>query len=149
VSKCLRSMIVASILLSASVCADDLMIVRSLQKFPEAMVTLQNSIHEHGYQITRVQRVDIGLTKKGYVTDKYRIVFVGKKDEIQYIISKYPQLIPFMPPKISVFSEGEHTIMVTANPKILAGMVDEKDKIIFSRWENDVYSVFDDIRKTE
>jgi len=147
--KYLHCMAAALIFFSTSAHADDLMIVRSLQTFPEAMVTLQSSIHEHGYQITRVQRVDIGLTKKGYVTDKYRIVFVGKKDEIQYITSKYPELIPFMPPKITVFAEGEHTLMVTANPRILAGMVDEKDRAIFSRWESDVYSVFDDIRNTE
>ena len=128
--------------------ADELLMVRSLEAFPEAMSTLQTSIREHGYAITRVQRIDIGLTGMGYKTDKYRVVFVGKPDEIHYLVDRYPSLAPYMPPQISVFAEGDDTLMVTANPQIYADMVeDEEDKLIFQRWENDVYSVFKDIRK--
>ena len=45
--------------------ANDLLMVRSQQSFPEAMLTLQTSIKDHGYQIVRVQRIDIGLTGMG------------------------------------------------------------------------------------
>ena len=129
--------------------AEDLIMVRSQQKFPEAMLTFQTSVKEHGYQVTRVQRIDVGLTAKGYKTDKYRVVFLGKKDEIQYLVKKYPALIAFMPPKASIYAEGEQTLLVTANPGILANMVDDKDKVIFSRWENDVRSVFEEVRNAE
>ncbi len=61
---------------AATTSASDLLMVRSQQGFPEAMLTLQTSIREHGYAISRVQRIDIGLTGMGYKTDKYRIVFV-------------------------------------------------------------------------
>ena len=63
---------------SMPVIADDLLMVRTQQTFPEAMLTLQTSVKDHGYEVTRVQRIDIGLTGMGYKTDKYRIVFVGK-----------------------------------------------------------------------
>ncbi len=130
--------------------ANDLLMVRTLQAFPEAMLTLQTSIREHGYAVTRVQRIDIGLTGMGYKTDKYRIVFVGKADEIQYLVNKYPVLAAYMPPQISIFAEHGETVMVTANPMIYADMIDdEKDKVLFKRWESDVYSVFDDIRDAE
>jgi uncharacterized protein (DUF302 family) len=129
------------------VSASDLLMVRSQQGFPEAMLTLQTSIKEHGYEVTRVQRIDIGLTGMGYKTDKYRIVFVGKPTEIQYLINKYPVLAAYMPPKISIFAEHGETVLVTANPMIYAEMIDdEKDQVIFKRWESDIYSVFDDIR---
>ena len=128
--------------------AGDMLMVRTQQTFPEAMLTLQTSVKEHGYAITRVQRIDIGLTGMGYQTDKYRVVFVGKPDEIHYLVDRYPSLAPYMPPQISVFAEGDDTLMVTANPQIYADMIDdEEDKLIFQRWENDVYSVFKDIRK--
>jgi uncharacterized protein (DUF302 family) len=128
--------------------ADDLMMVRTQQGFPEAMLTLQTSVKEHGYDVTRVQRIDIGLTGMGYKTDKYRVVFVGKPDEIQYLINKYPVLAAYMPPKISIFAEHGETVLVTVNPVNYADMIDdEKDKNIFRRWKNDVYSVFDDIRE--
>jgi len=130
--------------------ADDLLMVRSQQDFPEAMLTLQTSIRDHGYRVTRVQRVDIGLTGMGYHTDKYRVVFVGKPDEIHYLVNKYPVLAAFLPPQISIFAEDGNTVLVTANPRIYADMVDDKkDKILFRRWESDVYSVFDDIRNAD
>ena len=47
------------------------------------MLALQESIRDHGYIVSRVQRVDIGLTGMGYKTDKYRIVFAGKAEEIR------------------------------------------------------------------
>lgn len=130
--------------------ASDLLMVRSQQSFPEAMLTLQTSIREHGYEIARVQRIDIGLTGMGYKTDKYRIVFVGKPKEIQYLVDKYPVLAAYMPPQISIFAEHGETVLITANPMIYADMIDnEKDKVLFKRWESDVYSVFDDIRDAE
>ncbi|NOQ87525.1 MAG: DUF302 domain-containing protein [Gammaproteobacteria bacterium] len=130
--------------------ADNLLMVRTQQTFPEAMLTLQTSIREHGYDVARVQRIDIGLTGMGYKTDKYRVVFVGKPKEIQYLINKYPVLAAYMPPQISIFAEHDETVLVTANPMIYAEMIDdEADKILFRRWESDVYSVFDDIRNAD
>lgn len=129
------------------VMASDLLMVRTQQSFPEAMLTLQTSIKEHGYDVLRVQRIDIGLTGMGYKTDKYRVVFVGKTKEIQYLVDKYPEMVAYMPPQISIFAERGDTMLVTANPGVYADMIDdEADKIMFKRWESDVYSVFDDIR---
>jgi len=129
--------------------ADELIMVRSVQKFPEAMLTLQTSVKEHGYNITRVQRIDVGLTGMGYKTDKYRVVFVAKPEEIRYLVNKYPQLIPYMPPKVSIFAENDETVLVTANPNIYAELVDAEDRVLFRRWASDIQSVFDDIRNAE
>ena len=127
--------------------AGDLIMARAQLSFPEAMLALQTSVAEHGYQITRVQRIDVGLTGMGYKTDKYRVVFVGKPDEIQYLVEKYPVLAAYMPPQVSIFAEEGETVFITANPNIYADMIDdEKDRVLFRRWESDVYSVFDDVR---
>jgi len=129
----------------AAVFASNLIMARSHERFPEAMLTLQTSIKEHGYTVARVQRIDIGLTGMGFKTDKYRVVFVGKKDEIQYLTKKYPDLTPYMPPKVSIFAEDDDTVIVTVNPAVYKEMIDdEEDRRIFDRWENDVYSVFKD-----
>ena len=133
-----------------SALAGDLLMVRTQQSFPEAMLTLQTLIKDHGYAVTRVQRIDIGLTAKGYKTDKYRVVFVGKPKEIQMLVDKYPVLAAYMPPQISIFAEHGETVLVTANPMMYEEMIDdEADKVLFKRWESDVYSVFDDIRNAE
>ncbi len=145
----LISVLLFIVVFTSNAWSEDLIMARSKQKFPEAMLTFQTSIKDHGYQITRVQRIDVGLTAKGYKTDKYRVVFLGKKDEIQYLVKKYPALIAFLPAKASIYAEGGQTLLVTANPRILGNMVDDKDKVIFSRWENDVRSVFEEFRTTE
>ncbi|MDH5387770.1 MAG: DUF302 domain-containing protein [Gammaproteobacteria bacterium] len=135
---------------SANAVASDLIMARSPLSFSEAMTNLQVSLREHGYTVARVQRIDVGLTGMGYKTDMYRVVFVGKTDEIKYLTNKYPEMIPYLPPKVSIFAEGGDTLLVTANPMAFAMMVDdEKDRIIFQRWESDVYSVFDDFRRAE
>ena len=146
----LRSIFLFCLFVSASASASDLIMARSPLSFSEAMTNLQVSLTEHGYTVARVQRIDVGLTGMGYQTDMYRIVFLGKADEIKYLINKYPQMIPYMPPKVSIFAEGSDTVIVTTNPQIMAQMIDDqKDRVIFERWESDVYSVFDDFRNAE
>jgi uncharacterized protein (DUF302 family) len=146
----LKSVALFYFFISASVFASDLIMMRTSLDFPEAMLSLQTSLKEHGYKVARVQRIDIGLTGMGYKTDKYRIVFVGKTDEIEYLVDKYPQLIPYLPPKVSIFAEGGDTVLVTANPQIYSQMIDdEKDRLIFDHWESDIHSVFEDVRNDE
>jgi uncharacterized protein (DUF302 family) len=123
---------------------------RSQQPFPEAMLTLQNSIRDHGYTVSRVQRVDIGLTGMGYKTDKYRIVFFGKIDEVRDLAGKASQMIPYLPLKISIFAEAGQTILITSNPKLYAAIAgDAVDPAIFKRWESDLRSIFHDVSLSE
>ncbi len=130
--------------------AEELVMARSLQPFPETMLALQESIRAHGYTVSRVQRVDIGLTGMGYKTDKYRIVFASKLDEIRYLSETAPQLIPYLPPKIAIFAEGSQTVLVTANPKLYAEIAgDAVAPAFFDRWESDLRSIFYDVSKVE
>lgn len=132
--------------LAAPVYAEDLLMHRSKQTFPEAMLALQGSIGEHGYTVSRVQRVDIGLTKSGYKTDKYRIVFFGKLSEVNAIKFAEPELIPYLPLKIAIFAEGQETMLVAANPVQYASFVRNKNIAdILRRWENDLRSIFNDV----
>lgn len=126
--------------------AEDMIMTRSVLAFPEAMLALQASISAHGYTVSRVQRIDIGLTGMGYKTDKYRIVFAGKIHEIRELTNKAPQLTPYLPPKIAIFAEGEQTILVTINPKLYAAIAGEAiDPVFFDRWESDLRSIFYDV----
>ena len=130
--------------------ADGLVMVRTSLKFPEAMLALQDSLSEHGYTVSRVQRVDVGLTGMGYQTDMYRIVFAGKYEEIREICDKVPELVAYMPPKISIFAEGDQTILVTPHPSLYAGIAgDRLDPVMFHRWASDLESILHDVRTAE
>ena len=144
----LASIILVCLLLSLTrlALAEEIVITRSVLAFPEAMLALQESIRAHGYTVSRVQRIDIGLTGMGYKTDKYRIVFAGKIDEIREMTEKAPQLTAYLPPKISIFAEGDQTVLVTINPRLYADIAgDGIDPIIFAHWESDLRSIFRDV----
>lgn len=148
----LRLGFVSSLLLVAagSASAQDLLMVRSAQRFPEAMLTLQNSIRDHGYALSRVQRVDIGLTKSGYQTDKYRVVFFGKPNEVRQITERHPEMIPYLPLKLAIFAEEDETVVVGSNPARFAQFFPSSDlAVIFQRWESDFRSIMDDVRNAE
>lgn len=132
--------------LSPTVQADNMMMARTTQGFPEAMAELQNLIKSKGYVISRVQRVDIGLTKSGYKTDKYRVVFYGKPDEIRRLSRRYPELTAYLPLKISIFAEQRDTIMVTANPQHLSKAGDKELTLAIEQWEKDLVDIFHKLR---
>jgi uncharacterized protein (DUF302 family) len=132
---------------AASAQASDLLTVRSTQGFEEAMSTLQAAIVGHGYKVSRVQRVDIGLTAKGYKTDKYRVVFFADPGEFDRLTAAYPQLIPYMPISVAIFAEGETTIVSAARPALLGQLYPQPElKPVFARWEKDLVEIFDEIR---
>lgn len=145
----LRSLLLATLALaSLQTHAGDLLMSRSSQNFEEAMSTLQNAITQHGYKVARVQRVDIGLTAKGYATDKYRIVFFGDPEEIARLSKKHPELIPYLPLSVAIFAEENNTLISTAHPRLLAEFYPDPElKPVFARWERDLTAIFDEVRE--
>jgi len=123
--------------------AEDLIMMRVKLTFPETMVNLQSAIKKTGYTISRVQRVDIGLTKSGFKTDKYRVVFFGKGDEINSLTEKHPDIAALLPLKISIFAENNDTILVTNNPLLIHSYFKDMPKDLFVRWAKDVNNIFE------
>ncbi len=133
--------LLAGLSLSTLVTAEEMFMTRTQQTFPEAMLALQAEIKSHGYKLSRVQRVDIGLTKSGYKTDKYRVVFFGKPDEIKWIADTYPEWIPYLPLKIAIFSEAQDTLLIASDPEKIFLTDDPKLKKVLARWKKDIGSL--------
>ena len=128
--------------------ADDLFMIRSTQPFPEAMSSLQKAIKNSGNTLSRVQRIDVGLTKMGYKTDKYRVVFYGKLKQINMIVKTHPELIPYLPLKIAIFSEDGQTLLSATNPERLSEMYPDKTlKPIFVSWAKQLRAIMDEVQK--
>lgn len=132
---------------SQAVVTGEMIMVRSSEAFPETMSMLQEAIKKQGYELSRVQRVDVGLSKKGYKTDKYRVVFFGKGKQIQEISSKYPQLIPYLPLKIAIFAEGDNTILISVNPNIYNDLFNQPElKTTFDKWFKDITQILNSVQ---
>ncbi len=147
--KLLRHMLILGMFLLAGLpaYAEDLLMARVPMTFPEAMLKLQDTIKKHNHTLSRVQRVDIGLTAKGYKTDKYRIVFYGQAEEIDQLTNKYPQLIPYLPHKIAIFAEEEETMLVALNPEAIFQTDDPKLQATMKKWHKDLQLILKDMRQ--
>ena len=127
---------------------EPLIMVRSAKPFSATLEQLTTAINFNEYKISRIQRVDVGLTKSGYKTKQYRVVFYGKPSEIDQLAEKYPDLIPFLPLKIVIFAEGENTIMLALNPHELRKLVPQKELFPYYKgWESDVRSILAEARE--
>jgi len=147
----MKKILMALMMLASPVLfAQDLFMVRSQLPFPEAMSVLQQSIGKSGYKVSRVQRVDIGLTKSGYKTDKYRVVFFGDADELHAVSDRHPELIPYLPLKISIFAENDETLLLASSFKHLRPFYSSPDlQLQFDRWESDIRDILERVRVAE
>jgi uncharacterized protein (DUF302 family) len=138
------------LLASVTVCAQDLYMVRSKLAFPEAMSVLQETIRKHGQVVSRVQRVDIGLTTFGYQTDKYRVVFYGELDDISEVTDQYPELVSYLPLKIAIFAEGDETLLLASSFKHLRGHYSSASmQSRFDKWEENLRSILEEVRLSD
>ena len=138
------------LLVSPVLFAEDLFMARSQLSFPEAMSELQQAVRENGYTVSRVQRVDIGLTKMGYKTDKYRVVFFGDLDELHTITDQYPDLVPYLPLKIAIFAENGETILLASSFRHLRPFYqDPALQARFDHWEKTIRAILDQVRLAE
>ena len=142
-------LLMASALLAAALpaAAQNILTARSAQNFERSMLLLKSSIESHGYTVSHVQRCDSGLTGLGYETDGYRVVFFGKLDEVRSLSAAHPELIPFLPLKISIFAEGDESVVSSINPAAMGALYpDEALRLQFKRWENDLRSILEEVR---
>lgn len=147
-SRSLAALLLFTLSLPLQAGNEQLLMMRSVQGFPETMLALQRTLGEYGYTVSRVQRVDIGLTTSGFTTDKYRIVFFGKPEEVRRLSARYPQLIPYLPLKITLFAEQDETLLTTFDPVLLTALAaDEEFRSQVMRWRSDIIAIFDELRE--
>jgi uncharacterized protein (DUF302 family) len=127
--------------------ADSLFMVRMDKAFPEAMALLQSAISSRGYTITRLQQVNENLEKREYKSDMYRVVYFGKHEEVRKVTAINPEMISFLPLSITIFAEGDQSILVSSHPQSLQQFFpDPALKPVFQRWEKDIEAIMDEVR---
>lgn len=114
--------------------------------FTETMVHLQEVLLEHGYHSLRVQKVDVGLQNHGYESDKYRIIFYSKTGETETLKDHYPALIPFLPHKITIYSDNNQTVVNALRPKALSELFNTPEiQEILSRWDDEMRIIMNEV----
>ena len=139
---------VLALFLVAPAAADGLIMVRMDKPFPEAMALLQSAISSRGYTVTRLQQVNENLERREFKSDMYRVVYFGKLEEVKLVTAKQPEMIPFLPLNITIFAEGEQSILVSSHPQTLRQFFPDPGlKSTFDRWEKDIVAIMDELRE--
>ena len=151
--KILKTLLFACLILpqfvSATVAsANDMMMARLPLKAEIALEYVKASIREHEYTIAHEQLCDGGMTTFGYKTDTYRVLFFGKGKEIRMLSEKHPDIVSYLPLKMTVVAENNETLLSILDPDFLARYYDDRDVLItLQRWQNDIRSIFNDVRR--
>ena len=128
--------------------AETILMSRSHEKYDVVLEVAKQSLADHGYTVSHVQRCDGGLKDFGYTSEPYRLLFFGKPEEVRALTDEYPQIIPYLPLKLAVFKEGDDVLAAIFNPEELDKLFrNEALKIYFMRWKNDFVSILNDIKK--
>lgn len=138
------------LMVSGPLLAGDLLMVRSKLPFPSALAAVQTDISARGYTVAEVKNVDLGMQLMGYLSENYKSVSFGKADEIEALTRLHPELAPYLPPQILVFSERGDTLLVATSPAYLAKLFPHADMAaIFARWEADLRAMLESVRDAE
>lgn len=144
----LAGLAVALSLMAGQVAAQNMLMVRTSEKFETTMAILQQTLAEYGYAVAHVQRCDGGMADFGYKSDFYRVVFFAKVDEVRRLSAKYPELVPYLPLKILLFAEKDETVLVALNPLELARRYPTRElQVQFKRWHSDIDAILQEVRK--
>lgn len=126
-----------------------LVMVRSNAKASHVMDVLKETVPEYGYSIAHTQRCDGGMAEFHYKTDFYRVVFFGKLEEVRSILSRHPEMSPYLPLKIAVIAENDETVLAAMDPRALSAMFpdDPELHLQFDRWYNDIQAMLEEMRQ--
>jgi len=139
--------VVLLLVLSGSLWANDLLMVRSQLTFSDAQPRLEDEINALGYFTSNARRVDIDLISAGFSRGTYRSIAYGKPDEIKKLSESYPELTPFLPPQIVIFSERQESLLVALSPRYLAEIFPQPELVeVFDRWHKDLQVILENVR---
>ena len=134
-------------LFSASLQANDLLMVRSQLPFSHAEAVLKAEIEARGYVISQAESVDIDLVAMGVSDSAYRVIQYGKPDEVKMLTARHPELIPFLPLQIVMFAEWSETLFVTFSPAFYARIAPQGELAdLYARWGQDLGEILNTMR---
>jgi uncharacterized protein (DUF302 family) len=133
---------------SFSLAIDSFNVVRVNTNFNNTWQALNDKVDEYNYKTAYLQRCDFALNERDYKSDKYRILFFGEYKKMEYLSRKYSAIVPYLPLKVVVMAEGDNTIIINNPLQILLPTLEDKDKEIINKWQQDLDKIFAEI-KTE
>lgn len=133
------------LLITTHTFANSVIMEKTSYDFSHTWLNLQKYTKKQGYTVSFKQRCDLGLKKVHYDSNKYRVLFFGKYQEIKDITSRNPEITPHLPLSITSiegYDDENITTLVSASPKAWLSLVKSKqDKAIVNQWHLDILQI--------
>jgi len=106
----------------------NIIVVESSKSIDEACTALEKAVAEHRFGILHVHNVRETLAKKGVPFDReVRIFDVCHPQRAKQVLENNPLMSAALPCAISVFSEGDRTIIAFIRPTVMLGLFGRPD----------------------
>jgi uncharacterized protein (DUF302 family) len=140
---------VALLFLAFNSTANDEFLTKKINaNFNQTWYSLFAEVKQAKLKTAYLQRCDFALKQRKYKSDKYRILFFGEYEKMEYLSNKYPEIVPFLPLKAIVIEESKNQTLLLANPpNLLLEIVKGKDGDIIKKWQKDMEVIFENINR--
>lgn len=75
------------------------------------------------------------------------VITYGKPDEISMVAKGYPELLPYLPLQVVIFSERDTSLLVAVSPLYLKKFFIQPElDDLFDRWNQDLQMILEAVR---
>ncbi len=107
----------------------------------EVTAAAQNS----GYQVVKVQPIDLALVKRGYPDPGIRILFIGKATTMDQAMKINPKLLSVLPLRLTLIVEGGETLVSSDDLETWKEMFpDPETAQLIDTWQRDLKIILGD-----
>lgn len=117
----------------------------STSGLPEAIDGLTAAAQNNGYELVKVQPIDLALVKRGYPDPGVRILFIGNSSTMDQAMKANPKLLSMLPLRLTLIVEGKEIAVSSDDLEIWKEMfpAPETARLIES-WERDLRIILGD-----
>lgn len=124
--------------------AGPLVVTRSIG-LPEAIDGLTAAAQNNGYELVKVQPVDLALVKRGYPDPGVRILFIGNSSTMDRAMKANPKLLSVLPLRLTLIVEGKEILVSSDDLEIWKEMFPDPEAArLIESWQRDLKLILGD-----
>ena len=112
---------------------------------PVAIDAVTAAAQNSGYQVVKVQPIDLALVQRGYPDPGIRILFIGKSTTMDQAMKMNPRLLSVLPLRLTLIVEGNETMVNSDDLEMWKEMFpDPGTAMLVDTWQRDLKRILDD-----
>jgi uncharacterized protein (DUF302 family) len=112
---------------------------------PEAIDGLTAAAQNNGYELVKVQPIDLALIKRGYPDPGVRILFIGNSSTMEQAMKANPKLLSVLPLRLTLIVEDKEITVSSDDLEIWKEMFpDPETARLIESWQRDLKIILGD-----